>query len=463
MATPAVYQSHLLQDEEYTESDQYLHHERWLLKQTGLSTRQDLSMLVKLDLPRCNLTRLPDNLASMLPNLEILFCPQNNFPHVPAVIGECPKLRMVSFKECQTIETIPPEALQPQLKWLILTGNRLKELPETIGRCTKLQKLMLSGNQLQRLPSRSMANLRNLELVRLACNQLEEPPTDVLQSLVGNLRWAAFASNPFLNTTAKQRNEGDGVHAGLEILDDPSLEDTQLEILGRGAGGITRKAYIENKNDNNTKTPVAVKTFAGEITSDGSPQDEKAISVAAASLNDDALIRLLGQTKERGALVMEFLQGYEALAGPPSFQTCSRDVYPDDVSDYVTPEFGWKICMNMLRVLNKLHNQLGICHADFYAHNILINTTTEDVKLSDFGAAFFYDTNSEYGKSIQRIELGAYTVLVEELFQLLAKGEHKEEGTIANRPWKQLLEECQKDEVTFDDLVQKFITDNEEK
>ena len=79
---------------------------------------------------------------------------------------------MVSFKD-NGMKAIHPDSLQPQLRWLILTGNELTTLPETIGRCKKLQKLMLSGNRIKTLPD-SMGACENLELVRLACNQLEK-------------------------------------------------------------------------------------------------------------------------------------------------------------------------------------------------------------------------------------------------------------------------------------------------
>lgn len=77
---------------------------------------------------------------------------------------------MISFKD-NGMKLIHKEALQPQLRWLILTGNQITELPETIGRCIKMQKLMLSGNALTALPA-CIGNLKNLELIRLACNQL---------------------------------------------------------------------------------------------------------------------------------------------------------------------------------------------------------------------------------------------------------------------------------------------------
>jgi tRNA A-37 threonylcarbamoyl transferase component Bud32 len=419
---------------------------QWLLQHTNLSTLHDLSQLVKLELANCSLTSLPDQLPTLLPNLEILFCPKNNFAVLPPVIGQCPNLRMVSFKECHSIRSIPPEALQPQLQWLILTGNLLQEIPETIGRCNQLQKCMLSGNQLRQLPS-GMSQLQNLELIRLACNQLSEPPLALLQQC-SNLRWAAFASNPFLQQQSTGARPSSAV--SLPLLDDPCLDDVHAQVLGQGAGGVTRKVLYQDR-------PVAVKTYVGNLTSDGSPQDEKAINVAAATLQDPALIALLGETSN-GALVMEFLEGYQALAGPPSFATCSRDVYPDNIAELVSPTFAWTIAVDLLRVLTQLH-ALGICHADFYAHNILIHSQKEAVKLSDFGAAFFYEIDSAHGKAIQRIELRAYAVLVQELFDLIIVPSHQKEGSSSSEhAWKTLLEECDKADMTFSELRSKFGT-----
>jgi serine/threonine protein kinase len=230
----------------------------------------------------------------------------------------------------------------------------------------------------------------------------------------------------------------------LASLEDPKLVDTDWPILGQGAGGITRKVTWKEK------LFVAVKTFAGELTSDGSPQDERAISVAAASLQDSSLIQLLGQTASTGSLVMEFLDGYEALSGPPSMSSCSRDVYGDDRT--LSASFAWTIAKNLLQVLHKLHSEKAICHGDFYAHNILIAPEAESVKLSDFGAAFFYDPDSRYGKLLQRVELRSYSVLVEELYALVTS-KATEDDLLS---WKNLISACSESNVTFEGLLKHF-------
>jgi len=409
---------------------------QWLLENIPSSpTTIDLSALTKLDLPNLGLTELPSLLPEICPALSILFCPKNKFVEVPPVIGQCKNLQMVSFKECQTITSIHPEALQPQMRWLILTGNKISKLPDTLGRCTKMQKFMLSGNLLTELPKFEIwSKLQNLELIRLACNQLTEPPLELLEACP-SLRWAAFAGNPFLESITDT--------AKLPILDDPVLDDESWPILGKGAGGVTRKVPWNGRD-------VAVKTFAGELTSDGSPQDEKAISKLVCGSDEPSLIELLGETKEAGALVMEFLEGYSGLAGPPSFVTCSRDVYGDAHKSALQQFPLWNIATDTLRVLAKLHS-LGVSHSDFYGHNILIQPQTNSVKVSDFGAAFSYrnSNNDKFGELCESVEVRAYEVLVEELYTLT-----ETTGASEERPWKELLEACEGG--TFAELAQTY-------
>ncbi|OEU09838.1 hypothetical protein FRACYDRAFT_271278, partial [Fragilariopsis cylindrus CCMP1102] len=214
---------------------------------------------------------------------------------------------MISFKECYTIKTIHPNSLQKQLRWLILTGNKIKVIPKTISRCIKLQKLMLSGNLLEELPEQEMINLQKLELIRLACNQLQQPPILLLTQLK-NLKWCAFAGNPFLITmkmrmnnmktvvtttsTTTSKEEEQQYLPSLPVLEDPILDDDSWPILGRGAGGVTRKVTWKNN------TVVAVKTFAGELTSDGSPQDEKDISILVSASSASSSSTKNGNEKE---------------------------------------------------------------------------------------------------------------------------------------------------------------------
>jgi hypothetical protein len=133
--------------------------------------------LVKLNLPFNQLDSLPQSLVSCT-KLKILFLLANRFRTVPSVIGQMQSLEMLSLK-ANVVETIEPEALTSNMVWLILSDNRIAEVPSTIGRCTGLRKLMLAGNCVKTLPA-EIEQCTSLELVRLADNQLESPPVGLL-------------------------------------------------------------------------------------------------------------------------------------------------------------------------------------------------------------------------------------------------------------------------------------------
>ena len=397
------------------------------------STVSTFTNLTKLDLFQANLdeSSFPSFLPKFLPNLKILFCMKNNFQIVPAVISEFPNLSMVSFKS-NKLHSIHPQSLSTQLKWLILTDNQITTLPSTIGKCTNLQKLMLSGNKIQSIP-KEMSKCTKLELVRLSSNQLDKPPMDLLK--LPNLAWIALSENPFLHSTIVKQQED--ISSTLKVFPNKELDDPDKGIvLGKGASGITRKYTLSNAVDSDTTSgdnstyDVAVKEFYSNITSDGNPQIERLVSFTTATLiQSKSLITVLGQTKKNN-LVMELLSDYEVLANPPSLQSCSRDVYDhynndddkDGMKSYVTYERMVHIVHHLLYTLKELHVKCSITHGDFYGHNILFSTKEESqIWLTDFGAAFFYDRNSEYGPYIELIERRAFSHLLSEVMDLTTR------------------------------------------
>jgi serine/threonine protein kinase len=413
--------------------------------------------IVKLDLSGQGLSSLPHGMDRALPNLSILFLSQNSFVQMPAIIGSLPSLQMVALKS-NGLTSIHPNALQSQLRWLILTDNQLTEIPDTIGRCTILQKCMLSGNLLAELPS-SVDQLPQLELIRLACNRLTGAPTALLQ--LPALKWIALGDNPFSDRTITD-SEDDTATRTNSI---PQITDLDLEavacgrVLGMGASGTTVAVDYQGQT-------VAVKRYhtseSNHVTSDGLPASERAIALLASSSSSSshslpaALIRVLGECSTTQSLVMEYLDNFVALAQPPSFETCSRDVYAtnddtDDCNDDIEIlTLSWSEASNLiallLEALTHLH-RLGIAHGDLYGHNILIQQDNHfQVKLSDFGAAFRYPTQSEYGRRIQAIELRAMAVLVQEVATHLLTPREDDKVNKLN----DLAEQCLQEHATFD-------------
>jgi hypothetical protein len=348
-----------------------------------------------LDLSGNALSSLPDDLAR-LTRLRIIFCSDNQFTELPAVLGGCPALSMAGFK-ANRIRTVPPASLPRQLRWLVLTDNEIEELPAELGRRPLLQKLMLAGNRLRTLPV-EMANLHRLELLRIAANQLTELPAWL--PALPRLTWLAYAGNPFC---AGRELAMEGTPTAAIAWSDLRLEHK----LGEGASGVIYRAAYRSGH-------VAVKLFKGAMTSDGSPLCEMAACISAGAHPN--LIPVLGQVERHpeGAhgLVMSLIDPeFRNLAGPPSLASCTRDIYADGKRFDLDAMLA--IAHGIASAASQLHGR-GIMHGDLYGHNIL-HCEQGRTLLGDFGAASFYDPSGPQAAHLQRLEVRAFGFLLEEL------------------------------------------------
>ncbi|WP_421272729.1 protein kinase [Aeromonas veronii] len=378
-----------------------------------LSLKETLEVL---DLTGNQLSALPDELAGF-GKLRIIFCSENRFTELPEVLGRCPALTMVGFK-ANRIATVSARALPAGLRWLILTDNAIEQLPDELSQCDALQKLMLAGNRLRELPA-SLANCRNLELLRIAANRIERFPEWLLS--LPRLSWLAYSGNPF--------SEGEEARAINDAHVTPIAWETLAlgELLGQGASGVIHRAtLVGNPADAVTQasgrtdaSQVAVKLFKGAVTSDGLPRCEMAASLAAGTHPN--LIKVIGKVADHPsgipALVMELIDpAFANLAGPPSLDSCTRDVYPEglhlSVPDVLAMAHG------IASVAGHLH-RAGIMHGDLYGHNILFARgpdASARALLGDFGAASLYDRcDRERAVGLERLEVRAFGCLLEEL------------------------------------------------
>jgi Leucine-rich repeat (LRR) protein len=77
-----------------------------------------------------------------------------------------------------SLTTLNADALPPNIIHLILTDNQLQSLDDenVWARLINVRKLMLSHNQIQHLSPTGVQYMKNLELLRLAGNQLTSIP-----------------------------------------------------------------------------------------------------------------------------------------------------------------------------------------------------------------------------------------------------------------------------------------------
>lgn len=350
-----------------------------------------------LDLSNNALSTLPDDLPR-LTRLRVIFCSLNQFTVLPAVLGECAQLSMVGFKS-NRIREVPATSLPPALRWLILTDNCIEVLPASIGRCTQLQKLMLAGNRLRALPD-ELAACTNLELLRIAANALTVLPAWI--PAMPQLAWLAYAGNPFSAADEEAAMAGaNPVHIAWDAL-------RIAQQLGEGASGVIYQAALHDVG------AVAVKLFKGAITSDGLPRCELTACISAGAHPN--LIPVLGEVMDHpdsvhGCVMTLIDPGFVNLAGPPSLESCTRDVYP--AAKRFTLDAVLRLTRGIASAAHHLHAR-GIMHGDLYAHNIL-HTQDGDALLGDFGAASLLATEDPHADAMQRLEVRAFGLLLEEL------------------------------------------------
>jgi hypothetical protein len=356
-----------------------------------------------LNLSGNRLASLPHDLAR-LHRLKIIFCSDNPFTALPDVLGECQQLRMVGFKACR-IAHVPAAALPPQLRWLTLTDNAIAQLPYELGERTALQKLMLAGNRLRALPD-SLAQAANLELLRLSANRFETLPTWLTQ--LARLSWLALAGNPL-----------GWYHTAPPALPTvPWADLVQDGLLGEGASGHIYRVHRRSGGES-----LALKVFKGAVTSDGLPEHELAASLAAGP--HPALTTPCAELSDhphgaRGLLLPLIPEGFVNLAGPPSLDSCTRDVYAGDM--HLPASTALQVARRMAEALAHLH-QRGVMHGDFYAHNILWHPSTGEALLGDFGAGTLLPSdNAAQARALLALEVRAFGYLLEELVARMAAG-----------------------------------------
>ena len=352
-----------------------------------------------LNLSGNRLRDLPHQL-SRLHKLQVLFASDNDFDVLPEVLGGCPALQMMGFK-ANRIAEVPAAALPPALRWLTLTDNAIHRLPSQLGQRPALQKLMLAGNRLQALPD-SLQGAQRLELLRVSANRLNEVPGWLTE--LPRLSWLALAGNAM----GWVFSAADTV-SSLPSIAWPVL--THGPLLGEGASG-----HIYQVQASAWPQPLALKLFKGEVTSDGLPEDELAACLAAGQhpTLTTPVARLAGHPAQAQGLLMPLIPAAHVnLAGPPSLQSCTRDVYPPGFQ--LSSALALGIASDVAGAVAHLH-QRGVMHGDLYAHNILIDPVHGQARLGDFGAATRLPMDrTEVCQSLLALEVRALGCLLEEL------------------------------------------------
>ena len=152
-----------------------------------------LRALRMLDLGHNALTSLPDVIGDLPALTDFLYVHDNRLRALPATFARLSRLRYLNASENELTELPACVAGMLSLVELRLSANDLTELPSSIGRLTALRELCLRDNRLATLP-RELGALRELRALDLRGNPLERLPDELcelpaLEKL--DLRWVS--------------------------------------------------------------------------------------------------------------------------------------------------------------------------------------------------------------------------------------------------------------------------------
>jgi serine/threonine protein kinase len=152
--------------------------------------------------------------------------------------------------------------------------------------------------------------------------------------------------------------------------------------------------------------------------SDGTAADEAAIN----GLIEHPLVVsahgvfLSGSSPE--GMVMELLEGADALGMVPSFVTVTRDSGPSASASYMNRAEVIGAIWNVATALEYVHSTAKVANGDVYLHNVL-KCLDGTAKVSDWGASFVYDGiagDDSHSRTFESIEVLAFGRLVQDLF-----------------------------------------------
>jgi len=119
-------------------------------------------------------------LLGKLPALKWLYLSHNNLKTIPNGVRRIKSLEVLKLDHNELEEV--PETIGDleKLIWLILNNNKIRTLPESIGKLQLLEELRLDHNKLKELPD-SIGNLKSLKKLHLGNNVIEIFPDTIIR------------------------------------------------------------------------------------------------------------------------------------------------------------------------------------------------------------------------------------------------------------------------------------------
>ncbi|XP_050042748.1 leucine-rich repeat and calponin homology domain-containing protein 1 isoform X1 [Dermacentor andersoni] len=243
------------------------------------AAKYDLRDIVHADLSKNRLSELPTELCGLV-LLERLDCHSNVLRVVPPTVAALQALTYLDLSRNQ-LSALPMAVCQLPLAVLLVSSNRLAELPEELGRMRSLMDLDVSCNELSQLPP-GIGELQALRSLRVRRNRLLELPAELcrlrlwhldvsenqlarlppLLRLMNSLRHLLVDGNPLVSPPAFLCRRGQ-VHVFKYLELEAVKEDRRRGHLMDADGSLPRRGGSRTPVDQRPANNGHVKEPAG--------------------------------------------------------------------------------------------------------------------------------------------------------------------------------------------------------
>lgn len=138
----------------------------------------------------------------LLPKLVSLSLTRDHLRSVDGIEAACSRLERLDVSN-NLIESLPRHfgRTLTHLTSLVLTGNGLKALPDSVGQMSQLRSLECAGNKLAKLPA-SITDLSELTVLDISSNNLTALPDNIGQ--LGKLQHLRASANKLTEVQQRQ-------------------------------------------------------------------------------------------------------------------------------------------------------------------------------------------------------------------------------------------------------------------
>ncbi|KAF4318495.1 hypothetical protein BBO99_00007262 [Phytophthora kernoviae] len=201
----------------------------------GLAEIQHLKKLVVLNAADNQVTRIP---VEVLRNLRVLkgLVLNNNSISTLDWLPKLPELNSLIVSN-NRISQIPQRIVEgfPRLTKISISHNLLEEIPN-LSQLTEITELRMSHNRIKKLPTH-LAQLKNLKVLELSHNQIDDWAGFEALSSLENLRQLNLTGNPIVGEKldVAKKTEEEGSNDSDDSSDDGSGSDDEEEKKNKSA------------------------------------------------------------------------------------------------------------------------------------------------------------------------------------------------------------------------------------